>query len=65
MENVAETLVATRREGILRVIQKRLADQFRTPFETLYRRFRPYLWGSAHAFVTRPMDAYRVVLERQ
>ena len=32
--------------------------------ETLYRRFRLYLWGSAHAFLTRGMDAYRVVLER-
>ena len=33
--------------------------------EALYRRFRLYLWGSAHAFSTRGMDAYRVVLERQ
>ncbi len=32
--------------------------------ETLYRCFRLYLWGSAHAFLTRGMDAYRVVLER-
>jgi len=32
--------------------------------ETLYRRFRLYLWGSAHAFLSRGMDAYRVVLER-
>jgi cyclopropane-fatty-acyl-phospholipid synthase len=32
--------------------------------EALYRRFRLYLWGSAHAFLTRGMDAYRVVLER-
>lgn len=32
--------------------------------ERLYRRFRLYLWGSAHAFLTRGMDAYRVVLER-
>lgn len=31
--------------------------------ESLYRRFRLYLWGSAHAFLTRGMDAYRVVLE--
>jgi cyclopropane-fatty-acyl-phospholipid synthase len=31
--------------------------------EALYRRFRLYLWGSAHAFLTRGMDAYRVVLE--
>jgi cyclopropane-fatty-acyl-phospholipid synthase len=30
--------------------------------EALYRRFRLYLWGSAHAFLTRGMDAYRVVL---
>lgn len=33
--------------------------------EPLYRRFRLYLWGSAHAFLTRGMDAYRVVLERR
>ena len=32
--------------------------------EALYRRFRLYLWGSAHAFLTRGMDAYRLVLER-
>jgi cyclopropane-fatty-acyl-phospholipid synthase len=32
--------------------------------EPLYRRFRLYLWGSAHAFLTHGMDAYRVVLER-
>ncbi len=32
--------------------------------ETLYRRFRLYLWGSAQAFLSRSMDAYRVVLER-
>lgn len=32
--------------------------------EMLYRRFRLYLWGSAHAFLSRGMDAYRVVLER-
>lgn len=32
--------------------------------EALYRRFRLYLWGSAYAFFTRGMDAYRVVLER-
>jgi cyclopropane-fatty-acyl-phospholipid synthase len=32
--------------------------------ETLYRRFRLYLWGSAHAFLSRGMDAYRVVLQR-
>lgn len=31
--------------------------------ETLYRRFRLYLWGSAQAFLSRSMDAYRVVLE--
>lgn len=31
--------------------------------EPLYRRFRLYLWGSAHAFLTRGMDAYRLVLE--
>lgn len=33
--------------------------------EALYRRFRLYLWGSAHAFLSRSMDAYRVVLERR
>lgn len=32
--------------------------------EPLYRRFRLYLWGSAYAFFSRGMDAYRVVLER-
>jgi len=32
--------------------------------EMLYRRFRLYLWGSAHAFLSQSMDAYRVVLER-
>jgi cyclopropane-fatty-acyl-phospholipid synthase len=32
--------------------------------ELLYRRFRLYLWGSAYAFLSRGMDAYRVVLER-
>lgn len=32
--------------------------------DTLYRRFRLYLWGSAYAFLSRSMDAYRVVLER-
>ena len=31
--------------------------------EMLYRRFRLYLWGSAHAFSTHGMDAYRVVLQ--
>lgn len=31
--------------------------------EMLYRRFRLYLWGSAQAFLSRSMDAYRVVLE--
>jgi cyclopropane-fatty-acyl-phospholipid synthase len=31
--------------------------------EMLYRRFRLYLWGSAHAFLSHGMDAYRVVLE--
>jgi cyclopropane-fatty-acyl-phospholipid synthase len=30
--------------------------------EMLYRRFRLYLWGSAHAFLSEGMDAYRVVL---
>lgn len=32
--------------------------------EMLYRRFRLYLWGSAQAFFSRSMDAYRVVLEK-
>lgn len=32
--------------------------------EMLYRRFRLYLWGSAYAFKSGGMDAYRVVLER-
>jgi cyclopropane-fatty-acyl-phospholipid synthase len=31
--------------------------------ETLYRRFRLYLWGSAQAFLSRGLEAYRVVLE--
>jgi cyclopropane-fatty-acyl-phospholipid synthase len=32
--------------------------------ESLYRRFRLYLWASAAAFRNRGMEAYRVVLER-
>lgn len=32
--------------------------------DELYRRFRLYLWGSAHAFLSHGMEAYRVVLER-
>ena len=32
--------------------------------EMLYRRFRLYLWGSAYAFLSHDMDAYRVVLQR-
>lgn len=32
--------------------------------ETIYRRFRLYLWGSAHAFLNGDMDAYRVVCRR-
>lgn len=32
--------------------------------EMLYRRFRLYLWGSAYAFLSRDMDAYRVVMQR-
>jgi cyclopropane-fatty-acyl-phospholipid synthase len=31
--------------------------------ESIYRRFRLYLWGSAHAFLSRGLNAYRVVLE--
>ena len=32
--------------------------------ESLYRRFRLYLWGSAYAFRNHGMEAYRVILER-
>ena len=32
--------------------------------DQLYRVFRLYLWGSAYAFNSRSMDAYRVVLRR-
>lgn len=32
--------------------------------DMLYRRFRLYLWGSAYAFLSAEMDAYRVVLQR-
>lgn len=32
--------------------------------EMLYRRFHLYLWGSAYAFLSRGMDAYRVILQR-
>ncbi|MGA7966430.1 MAG: class I SAM-dependent methyltransferase [Gammaproteobacteria bacterium] len=32
--------------------------------EMLYRRFRLYLWGSAQAFFSRGLDAYRMVLQR-
>ena len=32
--------------------------------ERLYRIFRLYLWGSAYAFYSRSLDAYRVVMER-
>ncbi len=32
--------------------------------ETLYRRFRLYLWGSAQAFLSCGAEAFRVVLER-
>lgn len=31
--------------------------------EPIYRRFRLFLWGSAHAFFSRGLNAYRVVLE--
>lgn len=31
--------------------------------ENLYRRFRLYLWGSAQAFLSHGLEAYRVVLE--
>ena len=32
--------------------------------ETLYLRFRLYLWGSAQAFLSRGAEAFRVGLER-
>jgi cyclopropane-fatty-acyl-phospholipid synthase len=32
--------------------------------EPLYRKFRLYLWGTAHAFASNLMSAYRLVLER-
>jgi cyclopropane-fatty-acyl-phospholipid synthase len=31
--------------------------------EPIYRMFRLFLWGSAHAFLSRGLNAYRVVLE--
>lgn len=48
----AENLEATRDEII-----RRWGDK-------LYRLFRLYLWASAHAFLSRGLDAYRVLLER-
>lgn len=33
--------------------------------EATYRTFRLYLWGSAHSFLTRELDAYRVVLHHR
>lgn len=32
--------------------------------EQLYRSFRLYLWGSAHAFFSHGLEAFRVVMER-
>lgn len=32
--------------------------------DRLYRSFRLYLWGSAHAFLRHGLEAFRVVLER-
>jgi cyclopropane-fatty-acyl-phospholipid synthase len=32
--------------------------------EAHYRKFRLYLWGTAHSFATNLMSAYRLVLER-
>lgn len=32
--------------------------------EKVYRAFRLYLWGASYSFVSRGMDAFRVVLER-
>jgi cyclopropane-fatty-acyl-phospholipid synthase len=43
---------------------ERVRDQIVTRWgEALYRRFQLYLWGSAHAFLSRGLNAYRVVLE--
>ena len=39
-------------------------DLIRRWGEALYRRFRLYLWGSAYAFLSHGMEAFRVVLER-
>jgi hypothetical protein len=111
MGQSTEAALVTRYDRIFRLIQHRLADQIKTPFEVrlwgdrtyrfgkgepavkvlvkdrdglawaenlelardeivsrwgemLYRRFRLYLWGSEYAFLSRGMDAYRVVLER-
>jgi cyclopropane-fatty-acyl-phospholipid synthase len=32
--------------------------------DRLYRSFRLYLWGSAYAFSSHGLEAFRVVLER-
>jgi cyclopropane-fatty-acyl-phospholipid synthase len=45
----------------LEAVREEIIDRWS---ETLYRRFHLYLWGSAYAFLSRGMDAYRVVLER-
>jgi len=43
---------------------ERVRDEIVTRWgEPLYRRFQLYLWGSAHAFLSRGLNAYRVVLE--
>ncbi|MGO9919043.1 MAG: class I SAM-dependent methyltransferase [Isosphaeraceae bacterium] len=43
---------------------ERVRDQIVTRWgEPLYRRFQLFLWGSAHAFLSRGLNAYRVVLE--
>lgn len=39
------------------------ADIIRRWGDEMYRRFRLYLWGSAYAFLSHGMEAYRVVLE--
>jgi len=31
--------------------------------EELYRKYRLYLWGTAHAFASNLMTAYRIVLQ--
>ena len=51
MEHIAQTLVTTRYEGILRVIQKQLADQVKTPFEIRLWGDRIYRFGKGEPAV--------------